>query len=184
MFGYNLAAAHHGLRHTVAKSFMVSDIWSQGEGWRLLKDVPNRNICHSYPKSQYPHVIHYCQKYYMGKWFIGKYRLRKDFISCEAPLLMRPPDDIAVRYISAILPNDKLERKDMKPNTVRQEAMVLCAMIDALNEAAIYYKDHHCAKETANYEYSYTFHDDMLMPEEKDNATIVQDGMNTKIIDK
>jgi hypothetical protein len=165
MFGYNLAAAHLGLRHTVAHSFMVSDVWSGGEGWNLLDSVSNEDMCHNFPKSQYPHVIHYCQRYYIGKYFIGKYRLRKDFISCEVPLLMRPPDDVAVKYQAAILP-DGGERKELKPKNVKQEAFVTCTMIDALNEAAIYYKDHHCDKETANYEYSYSFHADMNMPED------------------
>ena len=32
MFAYNLAAAHLGLRHTVAHSFAVSDTWAGGEG--------------------------------------------------------------------------------------------------------------------------------------------------------
>jgi hypothetical protein len=161
MFGYNLAAAHLGLRHTIAKSFMVSDIWA-AEGWGLVESVDNQDICHNFPKSRYPHVIHYCQRYYIGKFFIGKYRLRKDFISCEAPLLMRPPDDVAVKYQAAILPDG--ERKELKPNTVKQEAFMTCVMIESFNEAAVYYKDHHCDKETANYAYNYTFNKDMNMP--------------------
>ena len=36
MFGYNLAAAHLGLRHTVAHSFAVSDPWAGGEGMPRL----------------------------------------------------------------------------------------------------------------------------------------------------
>jgi hypothetical protein len=153
MFGYNLAAAHLGLRHTVAFSFMVSAVSAVGEGWEYIHNVPNEDICHSFPKSEYPHVIHYCQHYYIGKYFIGKYRLRKDFISCEAPLLMVPPADVAVKYKRAITPEGEI--KELKPNQIKEESFVVCAMIKALNEAAVYYKDHHCDKETANYEYSY-----------------------------
>lgn len=167
MFGFNLAVAHLGLRHTIAKSFMVSDPSSEpGEGWSLLGNVPPERICHDFPKSEYPHVIHYCQRYYLGKWFIGKYKLRKDFISCEAPLLMVPPDDIAVRYSAAIMPGDG-SRKDLNPKMVKKHAFMVCTMINALNSAAVYYKDHHCEKGSANYDYTYTFHEDMLMPEEK-----------------
>jgi hypothetical protein len=165
MFGFNLAAAHLGLRHTVAKSFMVSDPWDGGEGWEQVASVPPERVCHSFPKSESPHVIHYCHNYFLGKWFIGKYRLRKDFVSCESPLLAVPPDDIAVRYNSTILPDG--QRKDVKPKEVKKYAFMLCTMIEALNAAARYYKDNHCEKGSANYEYSYTFHDDMLMPEEK-----------------
>ena len=97
MFGYNLAAAHLGLRHTIAQSFAVSDILAGGEGFLLVDEVPAKDVCHNYPQSQLPHVIHYCQRYFLGKYFISKYKLRKDFISCEAPLLMIPPADIALR---------------------------------------------------------------------------------------
>lgn len=165
MFGFNLAVSHLGLRHTIAHSFMVSDPWAGGEGWPLLSNVTNKDACHSVPPSVYPHVLHYCQRYYLGKWFIGKYKLRKDFISCEAPLLKIPPADIALKYQSAITPGDK-ERKDIKAKQVKYYAFMVCAMIDALNSAAKYYKDHHCDSRSANYNYTYTFHKDMRMPEE------------------
>jgi hypothetical protein len=167
MFGFNLAAAHLGLRHTVAHSFMVSDVRAGGEGWKLIDAIPAKDVCHNFPKSEYPHVIHYCQRYYLGKWFIGKYRLRKDFISCEAPLLMVPPDDIALTYTSAFTPDGNF--KILKKTEVKEEAFMVCVMINSLNSAAVYYKDHHCDKETANYEYSYTFHEDMTMPEPEED---------------
>jgi hypothetical protein len=171
MFGYNLAAAHLGLRHTIAHSFAVSDIWSGGEGWPLIDDVPAEDVCHNFPHSQYPHVIHYCQRYYVGKWFIGKYKLRKDFISCEAPLLKVPPADLALKYTYAIMPGDN-SRKDLKPKHVKEYVFMVCAMIEALNSAARYYKDQHCEKKNANYDYSYTFFSDMSLPE--DNMTIAK----------
>lgn len=193
MFGYNLAAAHLGLRHTVAHSFAVSDVFSGGEGWPLIDAVPAEDVCHNFPPSEYPHVIHYCQRYFLGKvrkhrdslipfhnlkltspvsfsnltlwqWFIGKYKLRKDFISCESPLLKIPPADLALRYTYAIMPGDK-SRKDIKPKHAKEEVFMVCAMITALNAAAKYYKDQHC--KNANYEYSYTFFDDMSLPEDK-----------------
>ncbi|KAG7354688.1 hypothetical protein IV203_004044 [Nitzschia inconspicua] len=164
MFGYNLAAAHLGLRHTIAHSFAVSDIFSGGEGWPLIDAVPAEDVCHNFPPSEYPHVIHYCQRYFLGKWFIGKYKLRKDFISCDSPLLKIPPADLALRYDYAIMPGDG-SRKALKPKHAKEEVFMLCAMIDALNSAAKYYKDKHCDK--ANYEYSYTFFDDMSLPEDK-----------------
>lgn len=40
---------------------------------------------------------------------------------------------------------------------------MVCAMIKALNEAAVYYKDHHCDKATANYDYTYTFFENMTV---------------------
>lgn len=163
MFAYNLAAAHLGLRHTVAHSFMVSDVFAGGEGWKLIDAVPAEKVCHHFPKSEYPHVIHYCQRYFVGKWFIGKYKLRKDFLSCKTPLLTVPPDDVALQYNAALTPDGRY--KELPPNAVKKEAFMLCVMIKALNEAAIYYKQNHCDGETANYEYSYTFHKNMTMPD-------------------
>mmetsp|Transcript_12848 Transcript_12848/g.32359 ORF Transcript_12848/g.32359 Transcript_12848/m.32359 type:complete len:534 (-) Transcript_12848:95-1696(-) len=164
MFAYNLAIGHLELRHTIAKSFQVSDPRAGGEGFPLIDAVPASNMCKDFPASELPHVIHYCQRYYLGKWFIGKYKLRKDFISCEAPLLMRPPDDIALKYTSAILPG-KGELKELNPKHVKEYAFMTCALIDALNSASKYYKDQHCGG-NANYNYTYVFHDDMRMPNE------------------
>ena len=169
MFAYNLAAAHLGIRHTIAHSFMVSDPWAGGEGWPLIDKTPDRKICKNFPASELPHAIHYCQRYFVGKWYFGKYRLRKDFISCEAPLLMHPPDDLAERgYTIAFIPDDKVKNKtkELKPKQAKEEAFMVCTMIDALNTASKFYKDRHC-NGTANYEYSYVFHDDMSMPNEK-----------------
>lgn len=39
MFSYNLAAAHLGLKHTVAHSFQVSDPWAGGEGKQSQADA-------------------------------------------------------------------------------------------------------------------------------------------------
>jgi hypothetical protein len=56
--------------------------------------------------------------------------------------------------------------KEWKPKQAKENAFMVCAMIDALNAAANFYKDHHCDKETANYKYTYVFHKNMRMPEE------------------
>lgn len=142
---------------------MVSDTFAGGEGWKLIDQVPGKDICHHFPKSEYPHVIHYCQRYFLGKWFIGKYKLRKDFISCHAPLLVMPPEDLATQGLTkAILPDGS--NKELKSVHAKEQAFMICTMIRALNEAAIYYKDNHCDRETANYDYSYTFHKNMTMP--------------------
>jgi peptidyl serine alpha-galactosyltransferase len=197
MFGYNVAAAHLGLRHSIAQSFMVSDIQAGGEGWKLIHNVEPKDICYNFPPAQLPHVIHYCQRYdtqggstesrldfknssalfdpcppfryvfrryLIGKWFIGKYRLRKDFISCESPLLTLPPDDVALKYDFAITPDG--DRKNYNGYHAKDHAFMVCQMIPALNDAATYFKDHHCDKATANYEQSYVFHDNMDIEEE------------------
>lgn len=186
MFGYNLAAAHLGLKHTIAHSFQVSDVWTGGEGWKLIDEVPVERICKNFPKSEYPHGIHYCQHYYLAKFYISKYMLRKDFISCEAPLLTVPPRDLATRYSTAIPPPGSRTGKgikEWKPKQAKYNAFMVCAIIGALNDAAIYYKNNHCKEGTGNYNYSYSFHKDMIMPDRgTDNAsnatTIAADNKN------
>ena len=164
MFAFNLAAAHEGIRFTIAHSFMVSDVFAGGEGWKLIAAVPEEDICANFPEGEYPHVIHYCQRYYVGKWFIGKYKLRRDFISCESPLLVMPPANLAAQgYTEAITPSG--ERKLLDAKHMKLHAFMVCTMIRALNDAAIYYKDHHCAKGSANYEYTYAFHENMDLPD-------------------
>jgi hypothetical protein len=154
------------LRHTIAHSFMVSDPKSGGEGWKLVDKVETKDVCNNYPKEYLPHVLHYCQRYFLGKWFIGKYRLRKDFISCDAPLLAVPPPDIGVKYNYRISLETR-KKETMGDRGVKYNAFMLCTVIRALNDAAIYYKDHHCDKATANYERTYTFFNDMSTPEDK-----------------
>jgi hypothetical protein len=166
MFGYNLAAADLELRHTIAKSFMVSDVRAGREGWKLVDTVETKDVCTSYPKEYLPHVLHYCQSYVLGKWFIGKYKLRKDFISCQAPLLAVPPPDVGIKYDYQILPSDG-SRRQVSERDRKYHAFMLCALIPALNDAATYFKDHHCDKETANYEQTYTFFNDMSTPEDE-----------------
>lgn len=96
---------------------------------------------------------------------MSKYFLPKDIISCKAPLLKVPPADIALRYKRGINPNG-FKIKALKPNQVVESGFAVCVMISALNAAAAYFKDNHCDKATANYNYSYTFFDDMFMEED------------------
>ena len=175
MFGYNLAAAHLGLRHTIAHSFAVSDPTAGGEGWKLIDKVSHEDVCTNYPYDELPHVLHYCQRYMLGKWFIGKYRLRKDFISCDAPLLTLPPPNIGVKYTYGLSPGDPSNRRAPQPgdrreyreHTRKYYAFMVCTLIPALNDAAIYFKDHNCKTATANYDKTYVFFDDMTTEEDQ-----------------
>jgi hypothetical protein len=158
MFAYSLAAAHCRLPHQIAKSFVVSDPVMGSEGWSLMNPIPDEDVCYNVPRKNLPHVLHYCHRYLLGKWFIGKYRLRSDFVSCESPLLMEPPGDIAVRYNYDIAPQATKRHYNTGKYTSRRMAFMLCAMIKGLNEAAEFFKKHNC-EDGANFEKSYIFHD-------------------------
>jgi hypothetical protein len=159
MFAYSLAAAHCRLPHQIAKSFMVSDPPVHSEGWFLIDPVPAKDVCYNVPRENLPYVLHYCHRYLLGKWFIGKYRLRKDFVSCESPLLMEPPSDIGARYNYYIAPEETERKYDKRRNVNPRQAFMLCTMIKGFNQAAEFFKKHNCEEGTANFEKSYIFHD-------------------------
>ena len=166
MFAYCLAAAHLKLPHQVAKSFMVSDAGAGKslEGWGLIDSYSRRDMCTpgAIPKERLPHVLHYCQRYILGKYVIGKHRVPHTFLSCEDPLFVEPPPDIGEKYNFAIEPDRKEDvKKDLPVTTISNHAFMLCHLLPILNEAAIYFKDHHCEGKTVNREKTLVFYNSM-----------------------
>ncbi|CAB9530622.1 expressed unknown protein [Seminavis robusta] len=166
MFAMCLAAAHLNLPHQITQSFMVSDVGTGGlEGWKYgIDQYSGTDMCEEgkIPEEKLPNVLHYCQRYWLGKWFIGKYKLPKDFISCESPLLKVPPKDVALQYDFAVAPTGEI--KKLNKDHVKRNAWMLCRFIPALNEAARFYKETHCGKDgkpPANFEETLVFHKNM-----------------------
>ena len=170
MYGWSLAAAHLRLPHVLAESFMVSetDITAGGEGWPIIDQMKDDDICDDSHRSNttsssssMPFVIHYCQSYWIGKWFIGKYRIKSTFLSCDSPLLQEPPTDIREwKYDYYIKPGGKPygQKERMKPITARREQFMICQVIKRLNDAATWYKKQICEVGNANYDKSFIFH--------------------------
>merc|ERR1711865_168063 len=73
---------------------MVSNVeMSEGEGWSFLPK--DKNACEvSRYKETVPNVIHFCQRYTIGEFFINKYLFPTDILSCEHPLMELPPKDV------------------------------------------------------------------------------------------
>lgn len=86
-------------------------------------------------------------------------------MSCEAPLFKVPPSNVALKYTSSIYPSSEVTQLNEKER--KGSAFMVCSMIHALNEAAVYYKDHHCDKATANYNYTFTFFKNMWTEEDR-----------------
>ena len=164
MYGWSLAAAHLRLPHTLTESFMISATGISGEGWPLIDQLKDDEVCEfstlREKEDKLPYVIHYCQSYWLGKWFIGKYRLDKEFLSCEKPLLLEPPKDIGLKYNFYIKPGGKPygEKKNIGSTVAKREQFMICQMIARMNDAATWYKDQTCEKGKANYEKSFIFH--------------------------
>lgn len=162
MHGYSFAAAHLKLPHQLAFGFMVSDVTIDNkEGWGFLHDVRTDEACvpDAIPIENLPFVFHYCQRYALGRWFIGKYKLPKKFFDCGEPLLREPPLDTPVRYNWWIYPNQKdTANYTKKPFRVLQNGWALCKLITSLNEAVTDFKTKHCPKDKANFTKSFVFH--------------------------
>jgi len=165
MYGWSLAAAHLGLPHTLSESFMVSavDIGS-GEGWRLIDNLGDDEICEfstlKEKEDKLPYTMHYCQNYWLGKWFIGKYRLDSDFLKCEKPLLLEPPTGIHEKYDFYIKPggNPYGTRESLRKQSAKREEFMICGMIKRLNDAATWIKSVTCEEGTANLKKEFIFH--------------------------
>ena len=164
MYGWSLAAAHLRLPHTLTESFMISATGISGEGWPLIDQLKDDEVCEfstlREKGDKLPYVIHYCQSYWLGKWFIGKYRLDKEFLSCEKPLLLEPPKDIGLKYNFFIKPGGKPygEKINIGSTVAKREQFMICQIIARMNDAAMWYKDQTCEKGKANYEKSFIFH--------------------------
>lgn len=151
------------------KSIAVSNTDTRDrEGWAFVDALPDDEVCAvekwgSNPKM--PIVLHYCQRYLLGRFFFSKYRLKKKFISCDTALLTMPPMDAHQIYDYAIRPPpDKghthpHEEFKLTQTKAKREAFMLCGMIHSVNEAARYFKLHHC-NGTGNFSEVYNFHDD------------------------
>ena len=166
MYGWSLAVAHLKLPHTLTVSFMVSATDVGGEGWALIDQLNDGDVCNystlREKEDKLPYVIHYCQSYWIGKWFIGKYRLDSDFLSsCKKPLLLEPPTDIQEwKYDYYIRPGGvPYGTKDaMDPKTARREQFMICQLIQRLNDAATWHRNQTCQQGDVNYDKSFIFH--------------------------
>lgn len=166
MHAYSIAAAHLQLPHQLAKGFMVSDVSSlnPGEGFGFLENVTRSDACSpGLPEEQLPLVLHYCQRYSLGRWFFSKYKLREDFFECEAPLLREPPLNVGEIYDWNDFPNG-VERGDFSKPKMQHHIVLhgwmMCAILFALNEVAIDIKKKHCGA-NANFEKTFHFHDEV-----------------------
>ena len=159
MYGYCMAAAHLGLKHQMARGMMISNInMPEGEGWSFLPKDP-----HACEVSRYhatvPNVIHFCQRYAIGNYFINKYLFPTDILSCDFPLMELPPMTILQDTWYSHWGDGTIDQWDQQKDDIRRyrNAFMICSLFPAMNAAATFYKDHHCDKDdpTTTYELTY-----------------------------
>jgi hypothetical protein len=130
-------------------------------------------------KTRLPIIMHYCKRYLLDHWFFSKYRLKKKYISCETPILQLPPTDLGQRNISySLQPPPNGYYKDTPTHQhirtwkhpfsnitstrqAKREAFMVCQLIRAVNEAAMYFKRSSCSDVPhTNWNTNYTFFND------------------------
>eukprot|EP00934_Nitzschia_sp_Nitz4_P007822 Nitzschia sp. Nitz4//scaffold192_size41448//11708//12845//NITZ4_007482-RA/size41448-augustus-gene-0.41-mRNA-1//-1//CDS//3329540227//7812//frame0 len=172
MYGLIIAAVRLGLKHTLVKTIAVSDVLQSRdylrEGWTFVDELPDDQVCNAQAwarNNRLPIVLHYCGRYLLGKFFFSKYRLKKQYISCETPLLTMPPRDAHLIYDHWVRPPpDRGATHDMETKNItalerKRQAFMLCGLISSVNDAARYYKRNYC-NQTANFSETYNFFDD------------------------
>lgn len=95
-----MAAAHEKLPHLQVDNYMVSNTQAGGESWPHVDSLPQ--VCvppdedgHFYAGLPMTTVIHYCQNYRVGELGFQKRRVPHNIFSCESPMMVEPPTDLA-----------------------------------------------------------------------------------------
>lgn len=145
MYAYSMAAAHTKLPHLRMDHFMVSNTQAGGEGWPwvdVIDDVcapPDGNGIFQ-PGKPLPTVVHYCQNYRVGDLQFAKRKMSKTAFSCNSPMLVEPPLDLArtdYRY--------KDQKKEpLGEKQVKRNAYMLCTVYRSINAAIVDYKQRMC----------------------------------------
>ncbi len=117
-----------------------------------------------------PFVLHYCQRYALGRYFFSKYKLTRDaFDSCEGPLLVEPPQNVAEIYDWSIFPNgietfDFSEggplNADLRHKMHLRNGWLLCAVVTGINEAITAYKTASCGTDEKFFQKTWHFHNE------------------------
>lgn len=182
MFGYIYATTQLRLPHTLIQSLVVSTTETPNrEGWNYIDTaLPEDQVClsPSHPgrftptnditsSTKLPVALHYCKRYLLHTWFFSKYRLKKHYISCEAPILQLPPIDLVrYNYTYSLQPPPNRHHggvwdppiSNFTVHRAKREAFMVCQLIRAVNEAAIHFKKTACSN--PNWNTNYTFFND------------------------
>ncbi len=153
MYAYCIAAAHVRLPHQILTSMMVSDSGAAGkhggEGWSLIDKISDDDVCTSkVDDADLPLVLHFCQRYMVGKVFFGKRRMPKNIFSCDMPLLIEPPQNLSTMYDYFTPPSPHRPKDEKKPFKnqfqSKYDSFMICILSRGVNEASMFYKKNNC----------------------------------------
>ena len=140
---------------------------------------------------QLPFVLHYCQRYAIGRYFFSKYKLREDmFDDCGAPMLKEPPSDVVERYDWNVFPNGveyanfgATKNSEWKQQKLKQahirNGWLLCTVLFGMNGAIEAYKKEACGSASDSeqekfFQKTWHFHDEALFAESIRDPSIPQ----------
>ena len=159
-------AAHLELPHLMIESLMVSNSGAGGEGWPHVDKIRNP-ICQldyladvdKYPQ---PNVLHFCQRYIVGKYFFGKRKMPKNVFTCASPYksMAYPPIDLGEKFpfkhplgterTRLEDAGEELTKTDLNPKHARREAYMICVLTSFMNDALSFFRDKNCNADSAS----------------------------------
>lgn len=158
MYAYQLAAADQKLPHELVTSMMISAVDTYGEAWDYIDALPNEEVCRmgaSPNPSKYalPTLLHYCQHYGVANVLFAKRSIPHNIFTCQSPLLEEPSTDAMSSHnaYNIVSRGKRQERQNLGGKHHKRHVFSSCAITSAVNEAALFFKHHHCDK-TANTE--------------------------------
>jgi hypothetical protein len=168
---YALAIAHLNMPHQLAETFAVInhrdrafDLFKASFGGREISTEMGKPEaqCRNVPISVKPHVLQYSKRYALGDFIIGKHYVPMAFLgtdeSCTNPMFAEPPDNIAQHTKSYMDPEKKEVVEINEPIVVLQMSIMVCEIIQALNEAGAYFRNNSCKHLNGiNFEKTITF---------------------------
>eukprot|EP01065_Artemidia_motanka_P010763 TRINITY_DN15762_c0_g1_i1.p1 TRINITY_DN15762_c0_g1~~TRINITY_DN15762_c0_g1_i1.p1 ORF type:complete len:507 (+),score=167.50 TRINITY_DN15762_c0_g1_i1:62-1522(+) len=154
MWAYSMAAAHLDVPHQRYDHFMVSNTRADGEGWQWVDELKTMSCRDPGPflatARRLPTVLHAASHAKVGYppipadrhgydieehplggdlWNFHKGHVPAEFLDCDQPLLVRPPDDLF----------------NVQTETLgRREAFFVCLYTFVVNGAAHAYKSRNC----------------------------------------
>ncbi|KAF1322147.1 hypothetical protein FI667_g11491, partial [Globisporangium splendens] len=153
MYGYSIAAANHGIKHTIFSNLGITHPYLKGpEYWSFLDDEDSlrENPCDDNTEVAVPVDppvgVHYFFHYMLGDngRHFHKKSLPNEFVTCEHQLLEVPP---ASEFASIDeIYHDNPEMRSSK----RHEVWTECTLIKSANRAAMLVKNAMCTEKGFN----------------------------------
>uniref|UniRef100_K3X0K8 Uncharacterized protein n=1 Tax=Globisporangium ultimum (strain ATCC 200006 / CBS 805.95 / DAOM BR144) TaxID=431595 RepID=K3X0K8_GLOUD len=151
MYAYSLAAANHGIKHTIFSHLGMGHPYIDEEYWKFLddlsiKDNPCLPTTDIFVPPEPPLGLHFYHAYYSGeeKRHFYKKSVPKDFLKCDHSLL-RVPNATDYEWASSLHPSNDNSRSQR-----RHETWLSCTMHKIVNQAAVLIKTATCGERGFN----------------------------------